>query len=213
MIPPAIVLPLSSVIKEPMKMSHRPLLMTCALALAAITPSPIYAADVGPRVKLHDGQTLMGRFTHEHPVKGYDKPIKTEGNFTIAPGDMITWQIEKPMMTNTIINAKGLTQTIGDFPLLQVKPQQVPYLRNLETDLLWALSGNWDKLRGNFQISTKGSDQAWVVTIQPLEKQGTAKPFQKIVARGGQYVESADVMLRGGAVDHLTFSEQFVTPR
>jgi len=196
-----------------MKTARLPLLVTCALAFAAATPCPAYAADVGPRVKLKAGQTLMGTFTQEHPVQGYDQPIKTEGRFSISPGDMITWQIEKPMMTNTIINAKGLTQTIGDFPLLRIKPEQVPYLLELESDLLQALSGDWDGLRGKFNISASGSNEAWVATITPRQTPNTPKPFRKVIAKGGRYVESAEVILPSGATDHLTFSDQFIAPR
>ena len=174
--------------------------------------SAAFAADVGPKIKLKPGQTYMGRFVHDHPVQGVEQPLHSEGRFTITRGDMITWEIEKPMMTNTIITPKGLTQTLGDFPLLQVKPDRVPFLAELEKNLLWALSGDWDKLRENFEVTTSGTDQSWIVTITPIPKPAEkAKPFQKIVARGGKHVDSAQVVLPSGSVDTVSFSDQFVT--
>jgi len=209
----AIVLPLSYGIKQGMKKSHPLLLVACVAALAASLPAPVFAAlEVGPKIKLKAGQTLRGSFVHEHLVKGFDAPLRTSGTYTITPGDMITWEIEKPMATSTMITSKGLSQTIGNLPLLQIKPAQVPFLADLEKNLLWALDGEWDKLKPDFTITTKGTDQAWEVTITPKPKANAPKPFQKIVAHGGQYVEAADFVTQSGATDHVTFSDPFITP-
>ena len=196
-----------------MKISRLPLYVTCALALAASMPASVaFAADVGPKIKLKQGQTYMGRFVHDHPIQGIQQPLHSEGRFTVTRGDAITWEIEKPMMTSTIITPKGLSQTLGEFPMLSIKPDRVPFIAVIERDLLWALAGDWDKLRKDFTISTSGTDEAWVATITPIVKPNEkAKPFQKIVAKGGRYVDSAEIILPSGAVDTVSFSDQFIT--
>ena len=187
--------------------------VVCALAL--LTASPVLAASggLGPQIDLKPHQTFTGRFVHQHPVDGFDAPLRSEGRFEVDGKNKIVWAIEKPMMTTTTITDDGLTQGVGGYTLLKISNDKMPFLAELQRDLLWALSGKWSKLEKDFTITQSGTSGAWTVTVTPKET-GTAtrKPFRQLIAKGSRYVEQAEIVLPSGVTDHLTFSGQAVGP-
>ncbi|HAX92307.1 MAG TPA: hypothetical protein DCY07_08955 [Rhodospirillaceae bacterium] len=171
-------------------------------------------AAAGPAITLKGTQTLTGRFTHEHPIQGYDKPMRSEGRFTVASDGRIVWTIEKPMATTTTITPDGLTQSVGNFTLLRLTPKQMPFLSEIQRSLLWALSGQWDKLKEDYDVKHFGAAEKWEVTITPKEIRQTAmpRPFRTLTARGGKFVENATVLLNNGVTDQVNFSQTMLTP-
>ncbi|MFA6279234.1 MAG: hypothetical protein WC612_00375 [Bdellovibrionales bacterium] len=170
-------------------------------------------AEAGPHITLKEDQSLTGRFVHDHPVQGFDVPLRSEGRFSVSGKDRIVWAIEKPMATTTTLTPEGLTQSVGQFALLRLNRQQMPFLSEVQKNLLWALAGNWERLKGDFTItSVEEPAHRWTVTFVPKEKVGTRKPFQKIVAHGARFVEDADILLQNGVTDHVSFSETVLTP-
>lgn len=201
-----------------MKKTSRSLLAVAFLGLCLMgSPSPTFAAasvEAGPRLKLKTGQSLTGLFVHEHPVQGFEKPLRTEGSFTVSGSNNIVWAIEKPMMTTTTISPEGgLTQSVGTYALLKINPQQMPFLVEMQKKLLLALSGDWDKLEDEFTVDREGGAEAWKVTLTPKLMPNTPrKPFRQIVAHGGKFVEKAEVTLPSGTVDRVTFSQTRLIP-
>ncbi len=169
-------------------------------------------ADGGPRITLKENQSLTGRFVHEHPVQGFDEPLRSEGRFSVSGKDKIVWTIEKPMATTTTLTPEGLTQSVGSFALLKLNRQKMPFLSEVQKNLLWALAGNWEKLKSDFTITSASMpNHRWTVTFVPKDKAGTKKPFQKIVAQGARFVENVEILLHNGVTDHVSFSETIIT--
>lgn len=174
------------------------------LLLLSLLAAPAFADGPGPRIALGPGRVLTGRFAHEHPIEGIANPLRTEGSFTLAPGNLV-WAVEKPMATTTRLAGGTLTQSIGAYPLFQMTPAQMPLLAGAEAQIFAALSGDWAKLNRDYVISRKGDEKAWTVTLTPRAK--GPKPFQKIVARGGLFVDSADIYMKK-TVDRIVFTNQ-----
>ncbi len=188
-------------------MKHLRFLPLAAALLLALLALPALAEGPGPHLRLKPGQALIGRFIHEHPVKGFDQPMRTEGRFLLSPGKQIVWAIEKPMATTTTLSNGRLVQSVGNLALLEITSEQMPFLSEVEGQILAALSGDWKKLEKDFIVARKAEGEKWVVAITPRERKGAARPFQKIVARGGAFVEGADILLKD-AVDHVVFLDQ-----
>lgn len=184
-------------------------LVSCLTWLALATPSPALAAEAGPHLNLKPGHVLTGRFTYEHPVQGLDQPLRSEGSFSIAPQERMIWAIEKPMATTTTITNGELVQTIGNFAVLKMTPKQMPFLSDVEDKLVRALNGDWQELEKEYILHRTGNEAAWSLTIKPRENDGNRKPFQKIIARGGRFVDSAEIYLRN-AVDKVVFTDHLL---
>ena len=185
----------------------------CWLCVMAASPALAGSGTLGPQIDLKPHQTFTGRFVHEHPVDGFEAPLRSEGHFEVDGKNKSVWAIEKPMMTTTTITDDGLTQGVGGYTLLKISNDKMPFLAELQRDLLWALSGKWSKLEKDFTVTQSGSAGAWTVTVTPKETGTTTrKPFRQLVAKGSRYVEQADLILPSGVTDHLTFSGQTVGP-
>ncbi len=196
-----------------MRMTQRFVCVSAVTALCSLFLGVMPAvAKAGPQITLKENQSLTGRFVHDHPVQGFDGPLRSEGRFSVSGKDKIVWAIEKPMATTTTLTPEGLTQSVGQFALLKLNRQQMPFLSEVQKNLLWALAGHWEKLKDDFTItSVESPAQRWTVTFVPKEKVGTRKPFQKIVAQGSRFVESAEILLQNGVTDHVSFSETTIT--
>lgn len=204
----------------------RTLAFTVLMALIAIQPVPSLARDPltdvqegplptakvstktmpGPRIKLGTHQVLSGQFIHEHPVQGFDQPMRTEGRFSVGPSNRIIWAIQKPMATTTTITSDGLMQQVGAYTLLNISSQKMPFLTEIQEQLILALSGQWDALKDEYSITSTGTASQWTATIVPKDKPGQRKPFSKIVAKGSKYVDRADIVLPSGITDRVAFS-------
>lgn len=166
------------------------------------------AANGGPHLGLVKGKTLSGRFVHEHPIQGFDKPMRTEGRFSIAPGSKMLWVIEKPMQTTTTVSQGTLVQSVGEFPLLKLTPQQMPFLADVEDKLLAGLNGKWSEVEKDYIVSRKAIERGWVVILIPKPTGTGGQPFQKIVARGDAFPEKVEIILKDGTTDTVQFSNQ-----
>lgn len=194
--------------------TNRAILTLCGLAACSMSGAA-FAEPLGPNINLKPHQSLTGAFTHEHPVEGFKEPVRTQGRFTVDGDDRIVWAIEKPMMTTTTITNAGLTQSVGQYPILTVPTEKMPFLAQVQQNLLWALSGKWDRLKQDFTIQQTGSKENWQVTFVPKDapETGTRKPFKKLVANGaGPFVEDVEIVLPSGVIDRLRFSEQKISP-
>lgn len=178
--------------------------LSVILCLATLS-FPAMAGKPGPRIALGEGKTLTGRFVHERPLEGLAQPLRMEGSFTVAGASGLTWAIEKPMATTTLLSNGVLTQKIGPYQILQITPSQMPFLAGAEEQIRAALSGNWEKLSRDYVVARKGDEKAWIATLTPRVKKG--KPFRKIVARGGLFVDSVEISLPK-EIDRVLFSEQ-----
>lgn len=148
-----------------------------------------------------------------HPIQGFTKPLLTQGRFQVESNGNILWQIKKPMQTTTRIDQEGLTQSIGATPLFKIGLDQQPFLRTVQQKLLWALSGRWEKLEKDFIIHRKGTAQKWQVTLTPRSKTEQKRIFQRLAAKGGTYVEEAEILLPSGVMDQILFSDVSLTPQ
>lgn len=165
----------------------------------------VRADEIGPRLNLKNGNVLTGRFVHEHPVQGFDKPMRSEGSFLLSASGPMKWNIEKPMATTTSVDESGLTQSVGDFVLLKMSPQQMPFLTGVRTMLLAALKGDWKKLEKDFIIVRKALKGGWQISLIPRVAGGA--PFRRLVATGDKFVERVSIEMRT-VTDTIVFSDQ-----
>lgn len=188
-------------------MTYRPFLPLLFLCLFLLTGGSARAGEAGPHLELKAGMALTGRFVHEHPVQGFDKPLASEGTFLLAPAQAMRWQIEKPMATTTLVDASGLRQSIGNFVLIKMTPTQMPFLSEVQAQLIAALNGDWKKVEKDFIVKRSGSASAWTVTLVP--RVAGRAPFLRLVATGGRFVDRVRIDMRQGS-DTIVFSGQSV---
>ncbi len=175
------------------------------LALGVTTSAWAAGEASGPQLGLKTGTTLTGRFVHEHPVQGFDQPLRSEGTFLLSPGKQMKWAIEKPMATTTLVDSNGLTQSVGNFVLLKMTPQQMPFLAIAQEEIIAGLNGDWKKLEKDFAVKRTSTKSGWQVVLTPRAE--VQAPFQRLTATGSRYVDRVVVEMKT-ATDTIVFSDQ-----
>lgn len=178
--------------------------------LLAVLPFGLQAAMTGPSLKIPYGGTLRGHFTSEHYYKQLDKPVRMEGRFVVAPAHGIICQVEKPVPLTFVVTPSGLTQGLGDMPLMQIKSRNMPFLEQATGQLTQALAGDWRALENDFTVTSKPSEKGWRVSFAP--RANRSAPFRSLSAEGDQFVETAKVIRRDGGKENYTFSDQSISP-
>ncbi len=172
---------------------------------------PGRAAEIGP-TPLQPGEVLRGRFVQERRLSGFAGVLRTEGQFTLAPGHGLIWQAETPFAVRTVITPAGLTQRIGEEETLRLSAGQVPFLARLADMLTGTLARDWRALEPDFTLARSGDAAAWQVVLTPRRAPDPAgMPFARITVAGGQLVETVEMARPGGDSDTVRFHDQTVT--
>jgi|GEM_PF-1232227 len=202
--------------KVALMMKTHPFFAFLALFLLCLGLSvqPAQASDVGPHIKLSVGQKLSGHFMLQHeslaPSETTREPFSSSGHFVFAPGQQIVWSIEKPFPSDVTISEGKMSFGIGEHKMLDMKTGQLPFLANLESYIRLALNSDWSSLKNDFDIKTSGSNSSWTITVTPHDDAFATRPFEKMVARGGRFVESADVY-SSKSIEHVTLTNQTIS--
>ena len=155
-------------------------------------------------VTLQAGELLRGRFVQMRFLKGFDKPIRSEGSFVLAPGHGLIWRGETPFPMVTAITPAGIVQSVGGKETTRLSVAKVPFLARLYDIMAGAMAGDWATLESEFAVNRE-RDGA-VLTPRRIEGQ----PVKSIAARLGRFVEEVDVVKPDGDHDRLSFSDQRV---
>jgi hypothetical protein len=175
------------------------------LALALVLPQAALACG-----RLDVGQVLRGRFVQTRQLQGFARPLVTEGQFVLAPGQGLIWRAETPFAITTVMSPAGLSQEMDGTETFHLPAQNVPFLRRLYGMLGGALSGDWSALDTDFAVTRSGDTASWQATLTPRAESSPVMPFQTITARGSCFVDAVDLVKPGGDTDRLRFRDQSV---
>lgn len=171
----------------------------------------VTGSDAGTAAILGPNQILAGRFVQERHLRGFDAPLRTEGNFILVPGRGLIWRAESPFAITTVITAAGLTQDAGGAETLRLSAARLPFLNRLYAMLLGALSGDWRGIEADFLVTRTGTDAAWDARLTPKAPIDAAIPFSAITLSGGRFVDRVRIEKPNGDVDAIGFLDQSVT--
>lgn len=161
-------------------------------------------------VTLGHGEVLRGRFVQERLLKGFDKPVRSEGSFVLAPGRGLIWRGEVPFPVTTAITPGGIVQSVDGEEVMRLSAARVPFLARLYDMMGGAMAGDWKALETDFAVVRQEEPSGLVITLTPIRDAGPAQPFRALTARMGQFVEDVRMVKPDGDQDHLSFREQGV---
>lgn len=169
--------------------------------------SPSFAAtqQLGPQ-GIGEGNILRGHFTQTRQMKGFGVPLRSEGDFVIAPPRGLVWNVKQPFATVTVITEKGIVQSADGETMTTLSAQKMPQLTQIYTMIGSMLKGDWNELEGLFTVRLTPQGGGWLAVLTPREDaQAASFPFQTIRAVGHRYVEKVVMIKTTGDSDEISF--------
>ncbi|MCW2236398.1 LolA family protein [Azospirillum canadense] len=179
------------------------------LAFLAFAP-PALAAPPEPAT-LSEGQVLRGRFVQERHLKGFQKPLKSEGHFTLVPGRGLLWRTDKPFAMTTVMSPSGIVQEVRGAETMRLPASKLPFLSKLYAMLGGALGGDLRSLEGLFAVKRESDPAGWRMVLVPLKADDPAMPIRRITLTGARLVEAVEIVKPDGDSDVLRFLDQELT--
>ncbi|OOF40533.1 hypothetical protein BKK47_03795 [Rodentibacter mrazii] len=150
--------------------------------------------------QLQKPQSVQGDFVQERRLKALNRPITTEGTFTLVANKGLLWQMEKPFSTQLRVTEKGIMQWNGKQWVNNGKLGQATQIRLF----LGLLSGDVNGLKKQFKLALSGTTKQWKVTLTPdslLMKQ----IFNQITIQGDEVVQMIHLDEIQGDKTDITF--------
>ncbi|MFZ0890406.1 MAG: outer membrane lipoprotein carrier protein LolA [Candidatus Binataceae bacterium] len=161
---------------------------------------------------LRPGQTLSGRFIQERHLKGITFSLKSEGDFVLAPGKGLIWQIEQPIQTLTVITPAGIRQIINGSEVQHIDSARVPFIGHFYDMLNGALTGDWSAMGHDFAVKSTGDKKVWRTVLTPQRPDDPVAEFLTSIAiSGGKMVDNIDIKRANGDSEHIAFLDQTVS--
>lgn len=166
-----------------------------AAASAADTPTP--SADRSQTQQ----SVIRGRFTQRKYLAELQQPLVSTGQFVVAAGHGLLWQIETPVQVQLVITRKHLIQRSKGQQTTRINADQQPALRVVTAVLLAIFETDTERLRQYFNIEKKpGADgNGWTLTLQPATA-GVSEFIQRvrIQGQGSAHVRRIEIDQTGG---------------
>lgn len=188
-------------------------LLLSSMVRADVFDHPINAAAaerlLAPsRVNMPKAAALTGDFVQTQNLTDIPMPLVSSGDFVIAKGQGVLWNVKKPVENRLAITPKGIQQTSrGNRSVQDVKNQpgiatvikildDVFNLKTTELAERFYLYGQSDAKSGAWHLGLKPKDATLLKMMRSIELQGNA--------------DLATVTLLGAGADrtHIAFSSQ-----
>ncbi|MZR32215.1 LolA family protein [Sneathiella litorea] len=162
-------------------------------------------------ITLSDGEALMGRFEQARYLRGFDKPIVSEGEFFLLPGSALIWQTEKPFFSRMVIDDEGLRQGLKGAEVTRLSFKQFPGFKILRDTFENSLSGNWEPLEEMAGAKLTPADGKYSLRFSP-KASGLTLPFAYLNFEISDFLDVVEIVKSNGDRDVITFSEQRKAP-
>lgn len=157
------------------------------------------------------GQPLVGEFQQQRYLRGFDVPITSSGQFSVAADQTIVWHTRLPFETRLELSAERMTQYVGAEQLMQLPAARLAGMGVLRELLQISLQRDWQHLNRRFGIQPQFNGSSWHFELQPLQMTqgfGHALPFTEIAVQGELFVEQVRLQRGEGDYDLITFDQQ-----
>ena len=186
------------------------MLRTIRLLIIVIMAAAAFPAQSAP-VTLNEGEALMGRFEQARYLRGFDKPILSEGEFFLIPKSALIWQTDTPFFSRMVIDGTGMSQALKGAEVTRLSFKQFPGFKLLRDTFENSLGGNWAPLEEMAGAKLLPADGKYSLRFAP-KASGLDLPFAYLNFAIGDFLETVEIVKSNGDRDVITFSDQQVAP-
>lgn len=192
-------------------MKRMPLWGTVLVACAQLVAfSPVQAAPSAPvatkneaanaqallaqvRQRVQDAPVVRGQFTQLKTVQGFKQPLKSSGDFVVARGKGIAWQVRQPFASTLIVKPDSLLSRAADGSVaMQMKAQDEPVLRTINAMLFAVMAADLAQLSQYFEVTGQVHSSGWKLHLVPRDAM-LAQWLQAVDLSGQQFVQEVQL--------------------
>jgi hypothetical protein len=175
--------------------------------LPAAAPAPVPLSSTALEAAAPKAPVLSGVFDQEKSIKGFKRPLKSRGRFSLALGKGVLWRVDKPFASAVCVDAKGLW-------LVDEGPQGVKRKALHRGDMSLALGlmqkvlgGDRAALAQAFEVAEQPAPApgAWSLDLKPREAV-LRQALRSIHVEGLRHVEAVQYEEANGDKTRLRFS-------
>lgn len=146
---------------------------------------------------------LRGEFEQIRTLKGFRKPLKSEGRFLVSKANGVIWQNLKPFPSQIRISNSGKIVNLSNKNAAAKASNKKPNA-GMNKIMLAVLSGNQTEMAKYFKIERTESNGVWTLQLQP--KGGMARVFAHIEIKGDRHIKQVLMQEKSGDQTELHFS-------
>ena len=145
------------------------------------------------RQRVQDAPVVRGQFTQLKTVQGFKQPLKSSGDFVVAHGKGIAWQVRKPFASTLIVKPDSLLSRAADGSVaMQMKAQDEPVLRTINAMLFAVMAADLAQLSQYFEVTGQVQGNSWTLHLVPRDAM-LAQWLQAVDLRGQQFVQEVQL--------------------
>ena len=145
------------------------------------------------RKLVQDAPVVRGQFTQLKTVQGFKQPLKSSGDFVVARGKGIAWQVRQPFASTLIVKPDSLLSRGADGKVaMQMKAQDEPVLRTINAMLFAVMAADLPQLGQYFEVTGQVQGKNWALHLVPRDPM-LAQWLQAVDLRGAQFVQEVQL--------------------
>ncbi len=151
--------------------------------------STVQALLAQVRQRVLDAPVVRGQFTQRKTVQGFKQPLQSSGDFVVARGKGIAWQVRQPFASTLIVKPDSLLSRAADGSVaMQMKAQDEPVLRTINAMLFAVMAADLAQLSQYFEVTGQVQAAGWKLHLVPRDPM-LAQWLQSVDLRGQQFVQ------------------------
>lgn len=145
------------------------------------------------RKLVQDAPVVRGQFTQRKTVQGFKQPLQSSGDFVVARGKGIAWQVRKPFASTLIVKPDSLLSRGADGRLaMQMRAEDEPVLRTINAMLFAVMAADFAQLEQYFEVSGQVQGARWKLHLLPRDPM-LAQWLQAVDLSGQQFVQEVQL--------------------
>ncbi len=177
---------------------------SCIMALLCGAPAAIpeaTAADTARtqqllaqvRQQVRIAPVVRGQFEQLKTVQGFKQPLRSSGDFVVAQGKGIAWQVRQPFASTLLVRPDSLQSRTSEGAInMQLNAVQEPILRAINAMLFAVMSADLDKLTQYFEVTGQVQPKGWTLHLVPRDPM-MAQWLQHVNLQGQQFVQEVQL--------------------
>lgn len=180
----------------------------CAAALCLSAAGSTMAAGAAPvaasaqavqqllaqvRQQVQVAPVVRGRFEQAKTIQGFKQPLRSSGDFVVAQGKGIVWQVRQPFASTLLVKPDSLQSRGADGAVsMHMRAEQEPVLRTVNAMLFAVMAADLDKLSQYFEVSGQVRPEGWMLHLVPRDPV-LAQWLQHVDLQGKQFVQQVQL--------------------